>query len=133
MGISVGWDNPQKTIIRVTFEEEWTWDDFAAIDKVAAGMVDTISHKVCYIADVRKTSTVPPGLQLTVVRNVLEFRHPNSDMLVIVGLTKVMRMLLNTVLQALGPISTRMKIVDTIDEAYTTVNYRLLEIERSQF
>lgn len=130
MAIEIVWDNDNQTIIRVTFPEQWTWDDFLEVDTITAKMVDSVNHKVCFLADLRQTKRIPTGLKLDIANQVLDFRHENSDLLIIVGMNKMIRALLNITLMALSRIRTQIKIVETIDEAYECIHHRLLEIAR---
>lgn len=130
MSIEIVWDNDEQTIIRVTFPEEWTWDEWLEIDVITAPMLDSVQHKVCFLADLRQAKRVPSGLQLKVAREILEFRHENSDMLVIFGMNKSIDTLLKVVLMALSRLRTHIEIVDTLDEAYERIHFRFLEIRR---
>lgn len=130
MSIEIIWDNDEQTIIRVTFPEEWTWDEWLAIDEITNPMLNSVNHKVCYLADMRRTKRVPTGLKLDIAREVLEFRHENSDMLVVLGMNQMIKALFKVVLMALSRVRTRIEIVDTIDEAYEHIHFRLLEIKR---
>lgn len=130
MPIQVVWDNEDKTIIRVTFPEKWTWDEFQEIDYRVEIMIGRIQHKVVYIADMSATKSVPKGLKLDVVRYVLDFNHENSDLLIVVGMNKMVKALFDIVILALGHIATNIKTADTLEEGYQLLNYRLLEIER---
>lgn len=131
MAIEIKWDNQKHTIIYVTFPEEWTWDEYSAIDSITEPMLNSVAHKVYYIADLRQTQRVPKGLRLDVAREILEFRHENSDLLVIVGMNTMIRALLDIVLMALGKVRTRIMIVDSMDEAYECIHMRLLELNQT--
>lgn len=130
MPIQVIWDNEDKTIIRVTFPEKWTWDEFQEIDYRVETMIDRLQHKVVYLADISATQSVPKGLKLDVVRYVLDFNHENSDLLVVVGMNKMVKAMFDIVTLALGHLATNIKTADTLEEGYQLLNYRLLEIER---
>lgn len=130
MAIEITWDNQEHTIIYVTFPEEWTWDEYSAVDSITEPMLDSVNHKVCYIADLRQTQHVPKGLRLDIAREILEFRHDNSDLLVIIGMNSMIRALLDIVLMALGKVRTQIVIVDNIDEAYEKIFARQVEISQ---
>jgi len=130
MTIDVVWDNDDKSVIRVTFPAEWTWDEFYALDQQTTAMLDTVAHRVLFLADVSATNKVPNGLNLNTARQVLDFRHENSDLLVIVGMNTMIRALFDIVILALGRITTNIKTADTLDEGYRLIRFRLLEIER---
>ncbi len=130
MSITAQWDDPQQTIIRISFSSEWSWDEFFAIDARTNAMLDGVNHRVCYLADMRATSMIPRGMRLDIIRQVLNFQHPNSDLLVVVGINRMMWSFFNSALLAIG-LTVQVKTVKTIDDAYRVIQYRLLEIERS--
>jgi len=130
MSIDVDWDNDDKTVIHVTFPPEWTWGEFFELDQRTVEMLDTVKHRVLFLADVSQTTQLPTGLNLSIIRQVIDFRHDNSDLLVIVGMNTMIRALFDIVILALGRIGTSIKTADTLDEGYRLVRYRLLEIER---
>ncbi len=61
MGISICWDNPEKTIIRYDFGQSWTWDDFWAAVKADDELIGSVDHIVHLIFDLRLTRFVPPN------------------------------------------------------------------------
>lgn len=61
MGISIGWDNPEKTIIRYDFGQSWTWDDFWAALKADDELIGSVDHIVHLIMDFRLARFVPPN------------------------------------------------------------------------
>lgn len=117
MAIDVQWHNPEKTILRVTFTDPWTWQDFYAMDELTEALADAVPHKVCYIVDLRHTRMVPPGISLGRVRAVLQPRHPTTDLIVAVGMVPFIRVMLNTIIHASGRLKTSLMMVDTMDKA----------------
>lgn len=132
MPITATWDNAEQTIIRVTFLPEWTWSEFFALSAQIKTLLDMANHRVCIIADMRSTSLIPTGLSLNLIRPVFDLYHANADIVVVVGISSQMRKFFNAVIMALGETTLQMQVVKTINEAYTNIQYRMLEIERAR-
>lgn len=62
MGISVQWDNPEKTIVRWDYDPGWSWDDFFTAQKQIEALVDSVGHRVDMILDVRNSPDVPQDM-----------------------------------------------------------------------
>ncbi len=61
MGISVKWDNDEKTIIQYVFDGRWTWNDlYAALDKVKE-MSGSVDHRVDAIINFSNADLIPSG------------------------------------------------------------------------
>jgi len=61
VGISICWDNPEKTVIRYDFGQSWTWDDFWAALKADDELIGSVDHIVHLIFDFRQARFVPPN------------------------------------------------------------------------
>jgi len=61
MGISVQWDNDEKTIIQYVLDGRWTWNDlYSALDKVKE-MSGSVDHRVDAIINFSKADLIPSG------------------------------------------------------------------------
>ena len=65
MKLQVEWDNAEKTIIRITYTEKWTWSDFYAANTEAVAMMKTVQHTVHFLADFRQSRSLPLGGAIT--------------------------------------------------------------------
>lgn len=129
MGIHVQWDNPEKTVIFIEFEGHWSWDDFYALDRQTIAMLDSVEHQVCYIVDTRSTRHLPRGMSLAKVKQVLDFRHPRSDIMVIAGMNRFIRVMLDSVTRAMGGTKkTKIITTNTIEDARRIITERLNEL-----
>jgi hypothetical protein len=61
MGITVNWDNDEKTVIRTTFDGRWTLEDFWNAVQDQYRLMDEIPYKVNFISDFRNSGMLPSG------------------------------------------------------------------------
>src|SRR5215813_12385836 len=84
-----GWDNPEKTVYRVEFNDLWTWGEFsttvgqayAAIERAANELNHRIDIIFCF------NSKLPPGNSLPHIRRMGGSQPPNIYRTVIVSRT----------------------------------------------
>jgi hypothetical protein len=101
MGLSVHWHNAEQTIICFKISGEWTWDDMhSGIDRCYQ-MMDAVQHTVATLFDVKEAAGLPPSA-LTNMRYLNRKRHENSGKVVIVGLSPLHRVILNTFAKLYG-------------------------------
>lgn len=84
MGISICWDNPQKTAIRYDFDPSWTWDDFWAALKADDELIENVDHIVHLIFDSRLARFVPPNPG-SKFRAIADQVHERVGLIIIVG------------------------------------------------
>lgn len=53
MNIQVQWANDAHTIVHLTFEHGWTWDDLKAAIQQADALIDSVKHTVHLMIDIR--------------------------------------------------------------------------------
>jgi hypothetical protein len=117
MGISAQWDNEEKTVILVTFEAEWTWDDVIAIDAQATAMYDSVGHQVDLIADLRENKLVVSGI-LSYARSLLTTNwHPLVGIVIVVGISSQVRALFDAAAAVTGKRWERVRFVNSLEEA----------------
>lgn len=65
MSITVEWDTPEQSVLRLTFTGSWSWDElYRAID-VTQQMSAGKTQRVDAIIDLSKAATLPAGFFLT--------------------------------------------------------------------
>jgi hypothetical protein len=121
MAIQVSWHDEAKTIIRLDFDPDWTFDDLRAIDLDTDVMLDEAGQKVCMIADLSKARVVPRNLPITRMREVLDLAHPNTDIIVAVGMGPMVRMMLETILRIAGGAKDRLRFAATMADAEAAI------------
>lgn len=127
--IDVRWGDETYRCIYIKFHETWDWEDFYKLDEITKPMLDTADSPVCYVVEMSKTRFTPAGISILRIRKVLEFRHPNSDLMVIVGINTYLRMIRNTVLKVLGA-STPVVLAQDIDDWACPAQYAACSIAR---
>lgn len=103
MGISVDWDNSEKTIVRFVYEGQWTWEAFYGTVARANEMMDEVDRPVVSIIDMRKSNFLPPGAGVH-IRNVIRQSqsHNNSGISVFLRADLIVKAMIN-VLQKVYP------------------------------
>lgn len=129
MGIELFWHDDTRTIITVAMRPPWTWAEFATLNQRSIDMIDGLPHRVCYLVDLREVRFLPPGLPLSLIYPVLEAGHANSDSYVIVGAAPTVERVLHILLKTMR-LSTRIKLVATMDEGLAVVRERLAIINQ---
>lgn len=97
MAINIAWDNPEKTILVLTFEPHWTWNLFyGALDRAGQYLAE-VDHPTGIILDLQHWVLVPDGV-LGQGRKLLTYpRHKNYGLTVAVGTNRFVQALGNTV------------------------------------
>lgn len=115
--IKTEWDDDKQTIMRVTYEAGWTWDDMEGNLPLEEQMLDSVSHRVDVIADFRGTQ-LPPGAitRLPMIAQSPPYRHPNSGDMIMVGSPGFMFEVVNVYKHVYGQ-ADKLTMVATLDEA----------------
>jgi hypothetical protein len=125
MGIVVSWDNNDKTIIQVSFEDDgWNWEDFYDIDRQVQAMLAEVNHSVSYLADVKQLNLLPKGLSLLRARKVLHLRNPRSDITVIAGASPFIRRTVELIFKIYGGTNQRTFFVSTMADGRALIARR---------
>jgi len=124
MPIRVSWFNESRTAIYFTFTDPWTWNDFITADREATEMLESVNHQVSYLADFTQSRQFPHGMSLQRVRSVLNFEDSNSGMIIAFGVNPFMRVMINTMLSAVGRVNSTVAIVRDLEEALDTIEGR---------
>jgi hypothetical protein len=95
--IQLDWDNPQQNIIRYTFVDPWTWDEYYATNIKRDQLFASSSQTIDIILDFTEGAQIP-GQAVTHFRKAAAWDSPKRGVVVIVGV--------NLMLQALGHIMT---------------------------
>ena len=117
MPVSYLWYNPNKSILLVKFEDQWTWNEMyltrqAVLDDYTG---DTI---VDVIADFRNTHELPPNVMLQ-GRKALEKVHPNQGLQVFLSVPATLKKLLDIAPMIMPKVveEANYTFADTFDEA----------------
>ncbi len=96
MGINICWEDEDKSIILMTYERPWTWNDFYAAYAEMDVMLQDVTSAVYIVIDIRKGGFPPSGASYHFKR-VTQNRHPHVMKVVFVGLPLVIRSFLSVV------------------------------------
>ncbi|MCI0397692.1 MAG: hypothetical protein L0332_03810 [Chloroflexi bacterium] len=125
MGITLKWDNEEKSIIYACFEPGWTWNDFYEMNQQFVALSTTVSHPVVFIANVTEAGLPKSFIsQLPQIAAVSEKRPENLAYTVVVGarglLDEVARIFSRVYRQA----ARKVIFVPTLEEAYAVIAQR---------
>ena len=111
------WDNAEHTIMRVTYQPGWTWNDMEQNLSVEESFLDSVKHRVDVIADFRDTQ-LPPGAisYLPKIAQSPVYAHRNSGLVIMVGSPGFMREVVGIYKRVYGQAS-RLTMVHDLDEA----------------
>lgn len=121
MPIEVNWFNESRSVISLVVSDPWTWDDFFSASRQALLLTQQVNHEVCFMADFSRSKQFPRGVSLQRIRSILDFKQPNSGVLVSFGVSPFIRVMLNTVLSAVGRVRANAVIVDSFEEALLVI------------
>ncbi|MBI1257227.1 MAG: hypothetical protein GC204_07125 [Chloroflexi bacterium] len=122
MNLQVEWDNPEKTIIRITYTERWTWSDFYEANAAAIAMMNSVPHTVHFLADFRQSRSLPLGGAITHARSALSNMPDNWGLLVIVSTSTLIQRMVTIFQTAFGgKMGLKTCCVTSIDAAYRLI------------
>lgn len=121
MGISVGWDDREQTIVRMTFVGQWTNEELRVTGLQAILMVSSVKQPVYVISDFSASDNLPIGV-LWQARDLNRLRPANWA----AGITITQDFLVKNLLDAFGLIYLlsrrhRLYVVRGLDEAYAII------------
>jgi hypothetical protein len=118
MGIEVSWDNEERTIIRHTYQGEWTWDETRAAIKTAEAMLGEVSHRVDVIVDMKAASRLPAN-PTSIFREAVSFvQHPDVGMIVMISNSLLIQTFANILATVYPKAGEKIVLVSSEEEAY---------------
>ncbi len=121
MGVVVDWTDAEKKIIRYDFPDQWSWDDlYNAMNRVNE-MMATVPHTVYVVISFEKSKGIPPGA-LTHMRIGTLKGAPNWGGGVFIGVSTLLKALLNTFTLINKKMGERYAIAQSQDEAMNIIN-----------
>lgn len=114
------WDNPQRTVIRVTFEGQWDTDDLYRLVNKGNSMIESVDHIVDSIFDFTRSISSPTSALSTLGR--MESTHSEKERLVIIVKASSYIKALCNIARRLAPKTfANLIFVDTINDAYKVI------------
>ncbi len=90
MPINVVWKDETRTVLVFVYEGNWDLNDFYQATDKANSLLDEVTHQVNMVLDVRGSKMIPNGF-MTALSNSYRNIHPNSGILVMVGINAFAR------------------------------------------
>jgi hypothetical protein len=84
MNYTIAWDNDDQTCILLTFESLITWDIIYAASDELCTMMQSVSHTVDWISDLRASPNMPGENASSHVQALFNQMPPNAGMNVVV-------------------------------------------------
>jgi hypothetical protein len=111
------WDDPDtKTIVRIDYEGEWTWDEYFRVADEAREMALTVPHRVDYIVNLKHGKTPREGSPFSNGKTVLRRLAPNSGL--VINITSAFEAVLLNIFKAFDTeLGKRMVGAQSIEEA----------------
>jgi hypothetical protein len=119
MGISVLWDNRNRTIVRWGFDPDWVWEDIQEAWFETESLMEQVAHGVDVIVDMTETPKLPPDEPPPGIlsRRLMPFVGSES-MIVMVGCdTEIVNILLQW-LQGRDELRANFAFMDTLEDAH---------------
>jgi hypothetical protein len=130
MQVTVRWDNPEQTILRYDFDQNWTLTDFNDARKIGYQMIDTTEHqRMVGVLFVLPKRGVLPNNRVTNAMGQMKLRHQRTLMLVLVTENQYIKTLHNVLGSVYKPARETFLRANTLEEARTLILDKLREFE----
>jgi hypothetical protein len=83
MPITVEWDNPEKTVIRMSMIGTWTWDEAYTRASEGYALLESVDYEVGIIIDMTQSHHVPDRA-ISNAQAMIRRRHPRTGLTVFV-------------------------------------------------
>jgi hypothetical protein len=113
---NVVWYREDKRVLLCEFIKIESWDDFYEMVKLEFAMLDTISHKVHIIFNIREASTSLPRA-IPNLKHILELVHPNERVKIVVNAPTMFQVFYNVVHKVYKGLDEEYRFVRTMAEA----------------
>jgi hypothetical protein len=134
MSISLRWENRNKTVLRITFWNEWTVEEYLRKTSETVRMIESQDHDVDILIDLRTGSYIPKGDSISAFRMMMDDLPGNSGIIVYLNDNPVQKRLFK--LQAQFYQSFRrwshhpLYMVETLENAYQLIEeHRLKRVQ----
>lgn len=90
MPINVVWKTEAKMVLVFAFEGRWDVNDFFCATEQGNVLLDEVTHSVDMLLDVQNSRSLPSDF-MNAIRNVTRKAHPNTGIMVMVGINTFAR------------------------------------------
>ena len=123
MGITVQWDNEEKTVIRYDFEGYWEWSEFRKKAEEAFAMTRSVKHKVDTISNFLPGTSLPKNA-IFQFRRIMSEAPENRGVNCIVGASNFIRTLVTIFSRIYTQLGERLIIADSLSQARSILKKR---------
>lgn len=120
MGITIAWDNPEKTVITGVVTPPFTWDELFANWDTIVEMINDMPHTV-HIIVIGQSSGFPPGNALAQLNRITTTVPHNTGLAIIVTSSRFIAVINSTLFKLSPRLSRRGRVVASLDEAYALI------------
>ncbi len=124
--VNVSWDDADRTILRVDFFGDWTWDEMRVAVAKVTRMCEEVGYDVNVIGDLTYAGRLPSPF-LSQLRRVIE-NHPSGiDLTVVAGMSDVVQIFWKILMQTYGRLvsDNRFLVVKTVPNARALIAERI--------
>jgi hypothetical protein len=119
MPVHAYWDDTEKTILVVSFEGRWTWDEYEQMRGTALAMMDSVDHPIDIVYDGPTRILAPPDF-VTRIRQQYLTPHRNLRLRIFVGTDEYFQLLWNTFTDVAAP-ELGARFAETLEDARATI------------
>ena len=120
MGITIAWDNQDKTVLKGTVAPPFTWDELFDQWDTAVEMIRSRPHPVHLIV-ISQSNRFPPGNALAQLNRISTNVPQNMGLAIMVTTNRFIAMINSTLFKLSPRLSRRGRVVSSLDEAYALI------------
>lgn len=117
MSVSVSWGNPERTIILLTIDGRWGWEEVGDANNEINSMLQGVEYTVNIIVDARNTSLVPNDY-VGNIRRLTVNPDPRVERVIVVGANRLSVSVFDILRSVYAHLVERIQFVPTINDAY---------------
>lgn len=122
MGVRISWDDENKTIVRLSFEGEWNWQDYYMAVQQSNMMLESVKYKVDIITDFHRSENLPPQAFVHLRRALFNVPPNWGSSVIVTGERPSVSSLMHSFIKMHPRLGKRIAIVTSLEEAYTLLN-----------
>ncbi|MFN8374528.1 MAG: hypothetical protein U0694_16825 [Anaerolineae bacterium] len=129
MSINSVWDNNEHSVLRVTFENSWTWEELDVAVAELHSEMSTVHHQVDTIVDMRASDIFPEGAFWR-FHKLASIKHHNRGRIIIVSSNNFVRTLMDALRRLARDLfdAETFVLVSTVEEARAVLFRQRLEL-----
>jgi hypothetical protein len=130
MSVTYRWDNEEKTIMRFSFEEPWTWDEYYVMKPESDKIIASVSHKVGAIIEIPRDLHLGANA-LTHSRTIDRTRPANLAVMIIVTESSLVKAFLGLAARLPAQFSEGFRWAPTLEKAHEIIREVLAEVPQN--